>query len=538
MEKKSRKEWIKTVAIIFLAVLLVLTFFSNTIQNYSLPEVAAQYCYSGSITNRVRGQGVIESADPYKVEAKQTRTISEVKVREGDIVEKGDVLYILEEGESDELKEAEKTLQTLQSAYDKALISGTVNLSTAIAVENGATSDINKVKEQVDAYQKKLDAYDATIESLNKQIEIWSNGSSNDLAERKTLEDAKKDLYAWSEQDKLNQADIARWTKAQADNQATVNSLSVSVSDNNTADNQQKLTDARKNLEEAEKKLQDAVNAKATSAYNITYCQHNVDAAQKVIDDKIADLTYQRNIANANKTATKADMDEYVGKATTEIDLANQIAAIKEQEKVVNTLKEESTGIEVTAPVDGTILSMSKKSGETINPGDELASIQTAGKGYTLSMTVTNEQARLVNVGDEAEITNSWWYSEVHARVSAIRPDKTNPSKNKMIIFDIEGDVSNGQTLSLTVGNRTASYDNIVPNSAIREDNKGKFVYRIISKSTPLGNRYYVEKVEVTVVAEDETESAITGALEGWDFILTNSSKPVSDGQLVRLKDN
>ena len=43
MENSVRKrEWVKTAAIIFLAVLLVLTFFSKTIMNASLPEVAAQ----------------------------------------------------------------------------------------------------------------------------------------------------------------------------------------------------------------------------------------------------------------------------------------------------------------------------------------------------------------------------------------------------------------------------------------------------------------------------------------------------------------
>ncbi len=38
-EKKFKRGWVKNVAIIFLAVLLVLTFFSNTIMNRSLPEV-------------------------------------------------------------------------------------------------------------------------------------------------------------------------------------------------------------------------------------------------------------------------------------------------------------------------------------------------------------------------------------------------------------------------------------------------------------------------------------------------------------------
>ena len=40
---KKRREWVKNAAIIFLSVMLVLTFFSNTFMNYSLPEVAAQY---------------------------------------------------------------------------------------------------------------------------------------------------------------------------------------------------------------------------------------------------------------------------------------------------------------------------------------------------------------------------------------------------------------------------------------------------------------------------------------------------------------
>ncbi|MCR5310715.1 MAG: efflux RND transporter periplasmic adaptor subunit, partial [Lachnospiraceae bacterium] len=97
-ETKKRKEWIKNFAIIFLAILLVLTFCSNTIMNYSLPEVAAQYCYSGEITNKVRGNGTVEAEDPYKVIFKQSRKVDSVVARVGDMVEKGDVLFKLEAG--------------------------------------------------------------------------------------------------------------------------------------------------------------------------------------------------------------------------------------------------------------------------------------------------------------------------------------------------------------------------------------------------------------------------------------------------------
>ena len=40
--KTANREWVKNAAIIFLAVLLVLTFFSNTIMNRSLVEVATE----------------------------------------------------------------------------------------------------------------------------------------------------------------------------------------------------------------------------------------------------------------------------------------------------------------------------------------------------------------------------------------------------------------------------------------------------------------------------------------------------------------
>ena len=55
--KPKNREWVKNAAIIFLAVLLVLTFFSQTIMNRTLPEVATQYVTDGSITAKVRGTG-------------------------------------------------------------------------------------------------------------------------------------------------------------------------------------------------------------------------------------------------------------------------------------------------------------------------------------------------------------------------------------------------------------------------------------------------------------------------------------------------
>ena len=118
----KRREWVKTAAIIFLAVMLVLTFFSNTILNHSLPEVATANVTSGTINAKIRGSGTVSANETYDVTIKQTRKVASVKVRVGDSVSAGDVLMTLEAEESDELKQAQTELESMELSYEKSLI--------------------------------------------------------------------------------------------------------------------------------------------------------------------------------------------------------------------------------------------------------------------------------------------------------------------------------------------------------------------------------------------------------------------------------
>lgn len=533
-EKKSRKEWIKSFAIVFLSVLLVLTFFSNTIRNYSLPEVAAQYTNSGSITNKVRGQGVIKSEDPYSVVYKQSRKVESVNMRVGDEVQKGDVLYFLEEGESQELKDAKETLATLERTYEKTIISGQITQAVTNAAENG-TGDLATNQAKLEAANNKIKAAEKEIASLEEQINYWENGTSAEVGEKKAIEDNQKNLENWKaelskREHEYQKAEEDYETAAKVDALANTYDVSGNPVSNNEEARQNKI-DAKRIRDE---KYESVIFAKT----QIASLEKTISDIQNAIDNVISDLKRQKELAKEKLQAAQDSLDQISENLTTQLTLEEQIAAIDKQKKLIEDLIGEQGTEEIVAPVSGTIISLSRVAGETIEKGETVATIQIAGKGFSLQMTVTNEQAMLINMGDEAEVTNSWWYSDVHARVTSIRPDPTNPSKNKIVNFEVEGDVSNGQSLSLTVGKRTSNYDNIIPNSAIREDNKGKFVYRIVSKATPLGTRYSVERVDVTVLAEDDTQSAVSGALESWEYIVTTSSKPLEDGQLVRLKDN
>lgn len=529
--KKSRKDWIKNFAIIFLSVLLVLTFFSNTIRNYSLPEVAAQYCYSGEITNKVRGQGTVIADDPYAVQYKESRKIESVKVKVGDVVEKGDTLFVLEEGDSEELKTAEGELKKLESEYEKALITGMVSPS----VMSGAGSlNIYDAQAKIEALNKTIEARQNDIDTYSNLITIWETGSADSLTERKDLINTEEFLANLKQQQQLNKAGID--TAESKITMAEKEMLDASTNDV-SGNESERYKKAKKDKEDAEKEKADWERLSVSIDQQVVDTSVALEKLKNQMSDKVDELKYNKSVAEIQKKEAEAELEKYVNDTTAKIDISAKQEAIDEKREEVNKLREEQGGTEITAPVKGTILSVDKVAGETIEKGDTVATIQVAGKGMTLQMTVSNEQAVLLTVGDEAEVTNSWWYTEVHARIKSIRPDTTNPSKSKIVTFELEGDVSVGQSLSLTVGRRTANYDHIVPNSAIKEDNDGKFVYRVNSKSTPLGTRYSVEKVAVKVLAQDETQSAISGALEDWEYIVTTSSKPLEDGSLIRLKD-
>ena len=106
---------------------------------------------------------------------------------------------------------------------------------------------------------------------------------------------------------------------------------------------------------------------------------------------------------------------------------------------------------------------------------------------------------------------------------------------DKIITFDITGDVEPGTTLNLTVGSRGEQYETIVPNSALRSDANGDFVLVVTSRSSPLGNRYIATRVNVEKKASDDTNTAVTGDLSANDYVITTSSKPIKDKDMVRL---
>lgn len=606
-EKTSkRKDWIKNAAIVFLVVMLILTFFSNTIMNYSLPQVATDYVNSGTITTKIRGTGTVTSVDPYSVilgdedAPATTRKIQKLMVQVGDTVEKGDVLLMLDEKTNTALEDLEKAVDAAQAAYDAA--KQAPGVTNDIIAKGTGSFDSAAYNQQIVAAQEDLNAQNKVVADLEKTIAAFNaqlglTGSDSDSkvysaqnalinaekskliynnanAKKAVLDTAASDAetaynVAVADYDDLVTLKSAYDTKKadydaamQADPTADHSVLLQAMTDAENAYNaavtakgdfnalQKAKDDTKKKWDEAkaakeanDKLMADNPIAKATA--DIEKYTYELELAKKEQSSTVNNLNAQKSnyelqlkVAQSAQTEKQNLLNELTGNLKLITDIRAAKLALREAKNALEKGEEENISAEVTAGVAGTISSIAYKSGQTVSTGETLMVIQPAGQGYTISIPVTTEQSRRVHIGDSAELVNNWWYNDVSAVLKSIRPDTSDPANKKLLVFSLEGDVSDGQNLTLSIGDRSSNYDMIVPNSAIREDNNGKFVLKVEVKSSPLGNRYKATRVDVEVIAEDDTHSAIKGAMYSWDYVVTTSNKPIEAGQLIRLSEN
>lgn len=646
MENK-RREWVKTAAIIFLTIMLLLTFFSNTIMNYSLPEVSAKYVQSGSLSEQIRGTATVEAAQQYEVKyTGASRVVQAVEVKQGDTVEKGQVLLRFEEGESPDLQQAQSDLDAKQDEYRTKLLDAGVDYSAdELAIKN-LQEDIARLKESLggsDDYLKKLDeqkALEDKINDLTKQsneltkeskafedelthiteqltalgsddYESLDNVYSKELsplydnvvkykAEKekydKKVEQITKELgKEVTNEDIINkQAEIEKlqsqlsslnqkYLDALFDDKADIIGINQSISDTNTdlgkakselyelynkqttsnlisqklktATNNQttftnSFTDAENKLNlkkiEVSKKLnaeKKSIKAKADKKNN------ELDNVKAEIEDVKLDKTQadadletinsieskERDLESQRLALQKKQKDDLVAAGKDDIATEALQREIKRLEEKVEKLKADAAGGEITAQVAGVISSMKIVAGETLESGTSVASIEMTEKGYTASFSVTLDQAKKVKVGDNADI-QYFWGGEAQAKLTQIKADQSD-SQKKQLVFDITGDVTPGQSLQLVLGGKGQPYECIIPNNAIKEDSNGKFVLTVVAKSSPLGNRYIAKRADITVLASDGVNTAVTGVVQS-DFIISTSTKPINAGDQVRLVDD
>ncbi|MCG8502245.1 MAG: efflux RND transporter periplasmic adaptor subunit [Firmicutes bacterium] len=176
-KEKDKKKVIREISIIFFLVIVLLTFFSNTINNFSLPGVSVEEPQEAPLLKQIINKGLIESKEIVDVyfEGDISTKIEEVNIEVGDKVKKGDILIIAEKEDVDEQIEQELVLLgKLKFVYQESLKAkeSQANLVKLIRAIETAKDNIDDTEER---YEKVKRLYDSGAESLMNLREAEKN---------------------------------------------------------------------------------------------------------------------------------------------------------------------------------------------------------------------------------------------------------------------------------------------------------------------------------------------------------------------------
>lgn len=448
----------------------------------------------------------------------------------------------------------EDKLDELKNASDEAQAEYDVIAAESPETENhderlkAAEEKLRKAKEEYDnfkyngktndrSFNRKIEDYDLQIESINTQIsDIKDKLNVIGMPEVDDILDYTVDYDLASAQKDYDEAS-AKLTELETkytDAKTKYESLIKQNSAEDTVNEYSLILETYKNEESS---LKDTIKQKNKELDNLKkqLSDSTTDLTPEALADKIKE---QKNSVDSLEAALKiTQATENQTTTTNKLTREDQKKQLEELAAKIETYKNAPENTQVTAPIAGKITAINFTAGESVTSGNTVASIEIADKGYIVEISMAADQARKIQVGTPCSVVNSWWYSNIEASVTGMRSDPSSQGKNRIITITVSGDVSEGQTLNFSIGDKSQSYDSVLPNSAIREDNDGKFVLVVESKKTPLNMRYTAKRVDIEVLASDDTQSAVSG-LYGSEFVITNSTVPIADKQQVRLAEN
>ncbi|MCL2368632.1 MAG: HlyD family efflux transporter periplasmic adaptor subunit [Oscillospiraceae bacterium] len=536
--KKLNRGWVKNAAIIFLLVLVLLTFLSNTIMNRALPEVVTAQPQSTTIVNAVRGTGTAEAVGSYTITVEFSQRILSVNVREGDQVEQGQPLFVLEAAENELLDQ----LNTLRLQHQKMLLDlsgpnyamenenirqaredlsraqadraalGTAEMTEAQAQvrldeANAAVSRLTSNLSQLELELSYVDTQDARSARIGTYVLAYERALADFLLNvGVSYEDYTGPPNQWSQAVESALADLQT---------AAANARVSLTGEISTVSGQ--LTAAQATQTEAENRL--------TRIQRITAADDRVRAAERALNALIISLAesqHQGNIAYQQRL----------------LDLRELERQIEELEERIRRQQGETGDGEVTilAAHTGVILGLTAVAGQTAQPGIPLARIEVAALGYVAELTVDARQAQQIRPGAAVDVTSLNWFAGITGQVTGVRLDPEDPANRRIVSVELFGEVMAGEQLSLSITINAARFDTVVPRSAVRQDASGAHVFVMNSRSSPLGTRFTAQRVDVTIEAEDERNAAIRGDMDWWFAnIIIRSSDTLTDRQAVRL---
>ena len=297
----------------------------------------------------------------------------------------------------------------------------------------------------------------------------------------------------------------------------------------------------RASLRQMELSLESQLKWSDVSDRDLKAAQKACDKAQesfdKIKDDdevSVEDKTAAREKLNAAQETLRLAQEAYLeemlleqpGARTLVLDIAaleakiNTLVFFQEQQYQILS---ESTGLLADLSLEENM----------VTTGNEVIGICTSGNGLTLTFQASKEDANNI-LKYEPKLTAT--QEELKEELRSFDPDINTLGQN-MVTFTAKlretGWTDKG--ISITGDLWRSDYDLCVPMSALRQDSDGYFVYVMETTQTLMGTDKRIVRRDVYIENTDGRYAAVSGNISSNDQVILSSSKPLSDGDSVRV---
>lgn len=214
----NRKKIIGKIIVAFIVIMLFFTFFSNTINNFSLAAVTTDKATNGSLVKNISASGKVAQTNTIDLYTDTPRKVTQLNVKAGDTVKKGQALAVLDStdlqtqltSENSSLAQKQGALsklqtstasfalnldQNIENARQKMVDSqnklNTVNtdFSAGKATSDDVTSAKNTYNLATANYNILVKSRQTSIDSNNRDISNTQTDLNNELAKIATIKD-------------------------------------------------------------------------------------------------------------------------------------------------------------------------------------------------------------------------------------------------------------------------------------------------------------------------------------------------------------
>ena len=555
---------VKKAAAIFLALMAALTFLSRAMDSFTVIRVNTGFGKQDVVLYTIQGEGELTAGRTVYISLPENMQVEEIAASPGQSVKAGDTVLTLQmeglEEERDalslEYKKAELALKQEQmslasvprvteetlalqqlAAAQRALELGNQDLTEAkeehekasIELEHDYVQKKNRTREQVKednrkamksarrSYESAQKSRDSAVRKAEREVEdkqkkldrLEEQGGSDEELERAELEleRAGEDLEDIREEEDLKVEEARAKMYAAEEDYEDV--------DYGERENQDDLLKAYEDALKAEdEKLKEAGRKVQDLEEGLYQAMEKVENARVSDAGTAAGEAAAREMSVLKQESMKLDMEEIQ----------------KKQRKIEEFI--DSKG-QIKAPVDGVVVDTGLQAGDRIQDGRQL---RLAVGGLEMKAQIDRETAGagLLKKGSMMQVKLAGQSKNVETEVEDLN-HLAEDGKIQVTAGMPEGQGRLGDLVSFTVNMESGAYPCVIPIEALREDNKGYYCLAAEPEKTILGDEQKAVRIQVDVLEKSSSAAAVSGPVTKEMKLITESGKPVSEGDRVRV---